>query len=221
MKLIELITKHTTENRQALLLGLVAENFEKFKAAPASGALRRHHAYEGGLMDHICEVAELSIALAGAIEPAYGPGPTAQEIVTVAVLHDLNKIGDAGGNAHYIPNISEKTGKRSVAEPFVKNKDAHKPFTSEPEIGAIIQYADLSCGELSLATLAGLSTTLLEDLTDTEINAIRFHDGGYGKAKYAAGYQGKEDRLAILIHTSDMLSSRKRNWEVDTVAAEE
>ena len=221
--LIEIITNNTTGNRQELLLDLVTKSKERFEAAPASGAVRRHHAYDGGLIDHICEIAEWTLAMAGATHATLGVAgaPTPQEIVTVAILHDLNKIGDGEGNPHYIPNVSEKTGKRSVAEPFSTNKGAHKPASNVPEISTIIKYAELSCGELSLTTLSALSGVLLSDLNESEINAIRFHDGGYGKAKYAAGYQGKEDRLVILIHAADMLSSRKRNWAVDTTYAAE
>lgn len=224
MKLINLIKSNTTGNRLACLLNLVLANQSRFESSPGSTAVRYHHSYDGGLADHICEVAELAIAMSASIGPFYGqPAPTAQEIVTVALLHDLNKIGDGEGNAHYIPNVSEKTGKRSVAEPYTKNKSAHKPMVSHLEADAIIRYADLSCGESSMVTLSALAPELLDEaidghLSESEINAILFHDGGYGKAKYASGYQGKEDRLAILIHAADMLSSRKRNWEPEPAA---
>jgi hypothetical protein len=220
MKLTQLIQNNTTGNRKSYLLNLVLENQARFEAAPASRAVRFHHAYDGGLVDHICEVAEWALALASSTATLLGTkgAPTAQEIVTVAILHDLNKLGDGDGKPHYIPNVSEKTGKRSVAEPYSKNKSAHKPMMAHSEADAIIRYAELSCGETSMVTIAAIAPEFLNEgaegyLSQSEINAILFHDGGYGKAKYASGYQGKEDRLAILIHTADMLSSRKRNWE--------
>ena len=187
---------------------LIDSNDDRISKAPASSAVRYHHAYEGGLVDHICEVIDYASNLGGSLSPAV----SLQSIVTVSTLHDLNKIGDSAGTVAYAPNIL-KSGKQSDAIPFEKDKTCRKLKTGNPEADSLLGFADPSDGEASLALLSFLMPDLLADLTESEVNAIRFHDGGYGKAKYASGYQGKEDQLAIIIHAADMLSSRRRNWE--------
>lgn len=214
MKTLESFIKtHCNDTRKGLLLSLLnSEIGQRIGTAPASTAVRYHHAYDGGLYDHICEIIETGIdfaKVAGNVSP--------QAIITVAILHDLNKIGDSKGDAHYIPNLSEKTGKRSEAEPYKKDKEkCRKWATGNMEIDAILKFAELSDGEASLALLAKIAPDLILDLTESEINAIRYHDGGYGKAKYAAGYCGREDNLAIIIHAVDMISSRARNTTTET-----
>lgn len=209
-KLKEMVKTSCGERRRELLLSLIDTVGDRLEKAPASTAVRYHHAYEGGLLDHIIEVAETASKL------NHHFTVSEESIITVAILHDLNKIGDTMDIPHYVPNISEKTGKRSEAEPFKKEKKCRRgyPPTGFAEIGSILGFADLSDGEASLALMVGIdtkyNTQIIENLTESEINAIRYHDGGYGKAKYATGYQGKEDALAILIHAADMLSSRKQ-----------
>jgi hypothetical protein len=207
--IVDEITKHCNDTRKKLLLDLLTSEIgRKIGEAPASTAVRFHHAYDGGLYDHICEIIDLGIDFASKAVGNVSP----QAVITVAILHDLNKVGDSKGNAHYIPNLSEKTGKRSEAEPYKKDKDECRKWTTgNMEIDSILKFAELSDGEQSLALLTKIAPDLLMDLTPSEINAIRFHDGGYGKAKYASGYCGKEDNLAIIIHAADMISSRARN----------
>lgn len=207
-KIIDEVTKHCNDTRKKLLLDLLnSEIGRRIEEAPASTAVRYHHAYEGGLYDHICEIIDTGIDFAKAVGNV-----SPQAVITVAILHDLNKVGDSKGDAYYIPNHSEKTGKRSEAEPYKRDKEKCRRWdTGNTEIDAVLKFAELSDGEASLALLMKIAPDLFMDLTESETNAIRFHDGGYGKAKYAAGYCGREDNLAIIIHAADMLSSRARN----------
>lgn len=203
------------ETRAGLLTDLVTKLSDRLEATPASTAVRYHHAYEGGLLDHIQEVFEIGWQLVSGLSSQHAH-VSKDSLLTVAILHDLGKIGDSKGNPQYVPNISEKTGKRSEAEPFKIEKRAVRKFETadmDPELQCLLQFLDTSDGENSLALLATLSPELSITLTDSERNAIQYHDGGYGKAKYAAGYRGKEDALAIIMHAADMLSSRKRNWQ--------
>lgn len=201
-----------SKERAVLLMRLIDKVDDRLSKAPASSAVRYHHAYEGGLVDHITEVYNLSLALANGIG-----FDGAQSIITVAILHDLSKIGDGDGNPQYVPNIL-KSGKVSDAIPYEKDKEECRRFNTftNQEAASLLGFAEFSDGEASLALLAALAPDLLADLTESEVNAIRFHDAGYGKAKYATGYQGKEDQLAIIVHAADMLSSRSRNWETPT-----
>jgi hypothetical protein len=204
------------EERSRLLSELVTKLSERLEATPASTAVRYHHAYDGGLLDHIQEVFEIGWQISGGINSNHAV-ISRDSVLTVAILHDIGKIGDSKGNAQYVPNVSEKTGKRSEAEPFRIEKTSLRKFEEEaeknPELRVLLPFLDTSDGENSLALLSVVGPELLASLTPSEINAIQYHDGGYGKAKYASGYRGKEDALAILIHAADMLSARKRNWE--------
>lgn len=204
----EAVVKHCNDTRRKLLIDLLnSEIGRKIGEAPASTAVRYHHAYEGGLYDHICEIIDTGIEFAKVVGNV-----SAQSVITVAILHDLNKIGDSKGDDYYIPNHSEKTGKRSEAEPYKRDKEkCRKWSTGNMEIDSILKFSDLSDGEASLALLTGISPDLFLNLTDSELQAIRYHDGGYGRAKYASGYCGREDNLAIIIHAADMVSSRARN----------
>lgn len=201
------------KRRDLLVKLLESEIGDRINKAPASTAVRYHHAYDGGLADHICEVIRFAMSMSASLNGEL-PAPSIESIITVAILHDLNKIGDSKGDAQYVPNISEKTGKRSEAEPYKRDKEKCRKWeTGNMEIDSILKIvaSDLSDGEASIALLTKVSPDLFLDLSDSEANAIRYHDGGYGKAKYAAGYTGKEDLLAIIIHAADMISSRMRN----------
>ena len=203
-----LVAAHCDQPRTILLNNLIDKIEDRLSKAPASSAVRYHHAYEGGLVDHIYEVFNYIQHLVGGT----GGWPSLQSFLTAAILHDLGKIGDSAGNPSYVPNIL-KSGKVSDAIPYEKDKEKCRKFvTGNIEADSLLQFADFSDGEASLALVAEIAPDLITDLTESEVNAIRYHDGGYGKAKYAGGYQGKEDQLAIILHAADMLSSRKGNW---------
>jgi hypothetical protein len=218
-KLVDLIHTHTSDSRQNQLLGVIA--LPGFDTAPASSRVRYHHAYEGGLVDHIVEIFEIgekviptsTINQTRIGEKILLPPITKGSFLTCAILHDLAKIGDAKGNPYYVPNIL-KSGKQSTAEPYEVDNEKCRVFTdlSNPEAETLLEYADFSDGEASLALVKAKFPDLYDNLTSDEIYAIRFHDGGYGKVKYARKASGMENALQITLHWADMLSSRARNW---------
>ena len=213
LELKDLVVARCSRERATMLIQLLESAADRLEKAPASTATRFHHAYDGGLVDHIHEVAQFALEITSGLMCPEGVKMMEQSVVTVAILHDLGKIGDGQGNPQYVPNIL-KNGKQSDAIPYEKDKDKCRKYPMpSAEVNHLLSFAEFSDGEASLALLADAAPLLLADLTESEVNAIRYHDGGYGKAKYAAGYQGKEDALAIIIHAADMLSSRARNNE--------
>ena len=205
--LLDNINAYCSPSRRDQLINLVVTLGARLEDAPASSKLRYHHAWAGGLIDHINELIEYGLKLSTAVT-----GITAESIVTVSILHDINKIGDSTGQPNYGPNISEKTGKQSVADPYNRNKLARKSFAiNDVEAETLLEFADFSDGEASLALIKKIAIELFTSLTPSEYNAVRYHDGGYGKAKRECN--GKEDALVIVIHAADMLSSRIKTTE--------
>lgn len=164
-----------------------------FFTAPASGG--NHSNGEGGLAEHSINVMftaeKLSVALYG------GKGITPElrnSLVIVALLHDLGKCGDYGKQM-YVPNMI-KDGRPTKAEPDQKYKQSEsKPWKRNPQLLP-----------LDHATRSVKLATLFIDLTEDEEFAIRYHDGLYETANY--GVKGHETEMYMILHWSDMWSSR-------------
>jgi len=206
------IDTNCSPRRAALLRSFLLSLEEKDNAvskAPASSKVSHHAAYEGGLIDHIFSLTEYAAPFAG---NAQYPGVTTESIVSVAVLHDIHKACDTMGNKAYVPNISEKTGKRSEAQPFTKNAmfgwGSRTPEdTTETVFWKFLManYNQFFGGEVSLALIYALKQDLFAELSDDERQAIRFHDGGFGPGRKSGG---NECALTIVIHMADMMASR-------------
>jgi len=218
------MTKHTYGDLVALIDANLSDPLAKalvwflsglkgLPDAPASGALRYHHAYNGGLIDHIVDVFKIAVDL-NTTRTANSPVPQIhqEEILLVAVLHDIHKVQDASGNICYVPNIL-KSGKRSEAEPFEKSaryltQPSDTPSASSVEREFLYREAvdRIPGGIKSLALIKALAPDLFAALSDDVKLAIRYHDGAYAHSKYELA--GKETPLMILLHCADMLSSR-------------
>lgn len=212
--LIELINVTIPENS---IRNSLVDFLDKLKLteAPASGALRYHHAYTGGLVDHIIDVFTIAKDL-NATHTHGSPVPilSVQDILLVSILHDIHKTQDSAGQPYYQANIL-KSGKRSEAEPFEHNdgylKQACVSAGARPvdrEVDFLYREAvdSLPGGVKSLALLIALAPALYASLSDEVKFAIRYHDGVYAHNKYELA--GKETPLMILFHAADMLSSR-------------
>jgi len=186
----------------------------KLTEAPASGALRYHHAYTGGLVDHIVDVFTIAKDL-NATHAHGSPVPylAVQDLLLVAILHDIHKTQDSAGQPYYKPNIL-KSGKRSEAEPFEHNDGYLKQSCTagarpvDREVDFLYREAvdSLPGGVKSLALIISLAPALYAAISDEVKFAIRYHDGVYAHNKYELS--GKETPLMILFHAADMLSSR-------------
>jgi 3'-5' exoribonuclease len=84
----------------ALLLSVLDDEAIARKLKQAPGAKRIHHAYLGGLLEHIVSLCQLSVRVA-----AHYPALNLDLLLTGAVLHDLGKVDElsyplAEGEAH-------------------------------------------------------------------------------------------------------------------------
>jgi len=198
----------------------LSEIKEVLEVAPASTSTSRHHAEKGGLITHIFQIFDLLTSLAEPIREKLPEGKkdilSPESLWLVSLLHDISKVCDASKAPFYVENILT-SGKPSTAKPYKVNPD-YLTSEEEEEKGLPLQrrlilrdLGQIQDGILSLSLIESLSPELYVELKDYERQAIRFHAGGYGDAKYAAN--GKENPLTILLHCADMLSSRWRNVE--------
>lgn len=164
-----------------------------FFKAPASGG--NHCFGEGGLAEHSLNVMhtaeKISVGLLGSKNIT---DEIRNSIVIAALLHDLGKCGDHG-KPMYVFNMI-KDGRPTKAEPEQKYKQSEsKPWKRNLQLLPI----DHATRSIKLATLC-------IDLTEEEEFAIRYHDGLYETANY--GVKGHETQLYMILHWSDMWSSR-------------
>lgn len=152
-----------------------------FFTAPCSGG--NHLCKEGGLVEHSVNVMQSAERLGVALLGGAAYNEVQNSVIIAALLHDLGKCGDYDKQL-YVENIL-KSGKRSEAKPFKRNKD----LTNVPHAVRSIKLA-----------------TLFIDLIEDEEWAILTHDGLYDFMKYEI--MGHETQLSMLIHWADMWSSK-------------
>lgn len=196
--LIEIIESKISSPRKESLLKLYNSFQERILYCPASYKEYYHSAYPGGYLVHVLNVINYSILLdkmwtdGGAIR-----NYTDEELVFVAMNHDLGKIGDAE-EPYYIEH-NERW-----------RKERGEIYMINPKI----RYMSAPDRSLWLLNQYGLI------LTQTETIAILLHDGMYDEANkdYLQGYseyKQLDDNLPIIIHHADMMSTsiEKDKWK--------
>lgn len=169
-KLFNLIER---EGKESLLKYLEESGYF---TAPASGSY--HLSREGGLLEHSVNVTRLALDLAYTLDVN-----KTESIIIAGLFHDLGK-ASYFGQPHYVENIL-KSGKRSTAKPYERNKEILPVPHEVSSIHILSQYIEL---------------------TEEETFAILYHNGLYT----SIGYQlrGNERPLQMLIHFADMWASR-------------
>lgn len=144
-----LVATEVGASRQPILQPILDTLFE-FHGTPASGGKAKHGAYDGGLICHILDVANIALKSIRANRDYLAEGQNIEDlmaldgseraqnavaklgecspesIVIVAILHDLEKVHDLSGQIKYVPNILKK-GERSDKIPY-KSSDAYDPL---------------------------------------------------------------------------------------------
>lgn len=144
----------------------------------APASSRYHLAYEGGLAEHSFNVCSMAVAL----NESLGKPCKRESVIIAALFHDLGK-HQSFDKSFYKPKLL-KSG-LVASTPYERNKDL---FPIPHEVASIKILKDYI------------------DLTEQETWAILQHNGMYGDLKY--NLQGNETPLQMLIHFSDMWSSR-------------
>ena len=108
--LLEVINKNFQGERRQKLLAMYTDMEERMSTQPASSFDHYHNAFEGGYVDHVLRVikcAKKVHSLWTEME-ADMSGYTEEELIFVALNHDIGKMGFPGeGNEIYQPNDSE------------------------------------------------------------------------------------------------------------------
>jgi hypothetical protein len=182
---------------------------EGLSICPASTSKAYHHCMESGLIIHIKQVIDIALCLKSCGEPL--KDLSEESIVTTGILHDIHKVCDFEGRSYYVPNLL-KSGKVSDAKPYKIGEvyawvDVPMANPAPTPKEYFLAHAKVKpSGHLSLMTLLAYSQELYDGLTQDEIFTIIHHGGAYETSMYELA--GKENKLQIIIHAADMLSSR-------------
>lgn len=152
------------------------ETETSYLTAPASSKF--HLCREGGLLEHSVNVAETMLK----IKAVLAPGISDESCVIVALLHDLGKAG-MPGNPQYIPN-----------EPSEKQKAAGYGPSVPYHINKDMVYLSVPVRSLYLAGARF-------PLTDSETQAIVYHDGQYVDDNRSVAT--REEPLTLLLQYAD------------------
>lgn len=155
--------------------------------APASTKQEFHAAFVGGLAWHSLNVVRNLIKMSEALCPGKF---TKEKLVFAGLMHDLGKAGD-GENDYYLE--TDLRWKKERGEFFEINKKCFYMPTSERGIYLLQKY--------------GI------ELEADEYVAIRLNDGMYDVNNH--GWRMKEPDLAILVHFSDLWSTREEKLTVN------
>lgn len=194
-KLLTFIKDGFTGERRENLLKLYNENENRIATAPASGKVYFHSAFIGGYVHHVLNVLRIAPKVSFLWESIGGEKVwTDEELMFVALNHDLGKIGDLE-NDNYIETVEDWKKKRGME------------FEANPDI----QYMKIEDRSLFLLQHYNIK------MTQREFIAIRVHDGLYDEANKSYyvqwGATTELDRFIYVIHFADMLASKQEYEE--------
>jgi len=181
------------DNRRERLLEMYHHLEDRMTFAPASGRNYYHNCFPGGYVDHVLRVikfAQLQYDLwkdNGANVDNY----TKEELIFVAMHHDLGKVGDMEKDL-YIPNESEW-----------HRKNQGKIYNHNPEL----QFMSIADRSLWLLAQFGIKMTMYEAL------GIRLTDGMYDDSniQYFKSFLPEKQlkfNLPYIVHHADSMAAR-------------
>jgi hypothetical protein len=190
------IEKFISEPRATKLIALYQSQEELLAFAPASSKASFHNSFSGGYVDHVNRVVEAAIRVTTLwSEMGATINFSMEELVFVALNHDLGKLG-IGGKPRYIPNDSEW---------HVKNQGANYKPNSE------LPFLPVQDNSLFILQNEGIQVSINEYI------AIKIHDGLYDDGNKPFLISGQNESklrscLPLILHQADMLASRVE-WE--------
>ena len=184
------------DNRREKLLKMYHDLESRMMFAPASGRNYYHNCFPGGYVDHILRVTNFS-QLQYDLWKSNGADVdnyTREELLFVAMHHDLGKVGDLE-NDYYVPNDSE-WHRKNQGKIYNHNPNLHYMTVSDRSIWLLNQF-DIKISEV-------------------ELLGIRLADGLYDKANepYLVTYLEENQlswNLPHIVHQADMMASRIEN----------
>tara|TARA_R110001583_G_scaffold126483_2_gene278035 strand:- start:25508 stop:26269 length:762 start_codon:yes stop_codon:yes gene_type:complete len=202
-KVEQIINDNFQGKRKERLLDLYSKFKERIMTAPASGIEYYHNCFPGGYLDHVLRVVDCTQKLFKLWKECGATiDYTDEELMFVALNHDLGKIGDMN-NEYYIPNSSEW-----------HRKNQGKIYVPNPDI------THMSVPHRGIWLLQNYGITL----TQNEMIGIMIHDGAYDDANstYLKAYAPERrlrTNLPLVIHHADHMASRieLETWEKEGI----
>ena len=193
------INHYILDPRRTKLLDFYKKHEDELVMMPASHKKAYHNAFPGGYIDHVNRVVEGALHI-NEVWTKFGAEQnyTAEELVFVAINHDLGKMGDGKEYAHQ-PS-QDKWRKENLGEMYTFNKKIS--FMSVPE------------RSIKLLVDNGIVPT------ENEWLSIRLHDGLYDPANepYLKNFMPElkpRTSLIFIIHQADLMASRiefEKEW---------
>jgi hypothetical protein len=184
------------DNRRERLLKMYHNLESRMMLAPASGRNYYHNCFPGGYVDHVLRVIKFAQLQYDLWESngAYVDNYTREELIFVAMNHDLGKVGDLE-NDYYVPNDSEW-----------HRKNQGKIYNHNPKL----QYMTVPDRAIWLLSQFDIK------LSEAEYLGIKLTDGLYDKANesYYISYLEENQltwNLPHIVHQADMMASRIEN----------
>lgn len=200
------IDEYFDDERSEALKNMYESFGKRLLLAPASSINYYHNAFPGGYIDHVLRVIKMSLKLYDFYEEneMSVQGFTKENLVFVAMNHDLGKLGFIGeGRERYLPNDSDWHVKNMGK--VYKNNDKI-PFS-------LVQ-------DLSIYTLQKFKVTMNFE----EYLSIKIHDGIYEEGNKPYFISRSKDsslrtNLPYIIHQADLMASKheRKMWEMSQV----
>lgn len=193
--ILNIIKTNFKDERQEKLFELFNHFKDRMNLAPASGKLHYHNCFTGGYVHHVLNVIKLAkqqSELWSELNPDF-KDYTDEELIFVALSHDLGKIGDLTQD-YYIPTDQDWKVKRGE----MYDHNSH------------IQFMKVADRSIFLLQHFGIL------LNEKEYLGIKLHDGLYEDSNrsylisFNVGYQLKTS-LPYIIHTADMMACQSEN----------
>jgi hypothetical protein len=181
------------DSRRERLLKMYHDLESRMMFAPASGRNYYHNCFPGGYVDHVLRVINFAKLHYDLWESngAYVDNYTREELIFVAMHHDLGKVGDMEKD-YYVPNESEW-----------HRKNQGKIYNHNPEL----QFMSVADRSLWLLTQFDIKTTMYEAL------GIRLTDGMYDDSniQYFKSFIPEKQltfNMPYIVHHADAMAAR-------------
>jgi len=193
--LLTVIETEFSGDRKEKLLSLYNKYEDRISIAPASSVDHYHNAFIGGYVDHVLRVIRNAkeVYKLWAASGADMSGYTREELVFVALNHDLGKIGFPGdGNEVYIHNDSE-WHRKNQGKIFKVNPN--NPFALVNDLSVwLLQHHDI---KISFNEMVGIKCT----------------DGLYDESNKACFISRMKEsklrtNLPYVMHQADLMAAR-------------
>ena len=199
--LIKVIEDNFTGERKDKLLAMYTDLEERMSVQPASSVDHYHNSFEGGYVDHVLRVIKCAKNVYKLWKEmgADMSGYTYEELIFVALNHDIGKMGFPGeGHEVYLPNDSE-WHRKNLGKLYKVNPK--NPFTLVNDLSIwLLQHYGIS---ISWNEMLGIKLT--DGLYDDSNKPYFISRTADSKLK---------NNLGFIMHQADLMAARIEfeNW---------